>query len=118
MEACEDHQDEMLVDLDAKTCQIQKFNLATIYGHEGEHKFIIGTTLMDRDACCAADLTPASYLDITRPICYSAEENTPRLTTDFLLNTLKTTNPDVGSSVSLRLEAESNMTDDRYSAEL
>lgn len=73
---------------------------------------------MDRVACCAADLTPASYLDITRPICYSAEENTPFLTTDFLLNKLRTANPDVGSSVSLQLEAESNMTDDLYTFEL
>ena len=40
MDACEDHQEEMLVDLDAKTCTRQKFNQATIAGH-GEHKFIL-----------------------------------------------------------------------------
>jgi len=118
MEACEDHQEEMIIDLDARTCAIQKFNLATISGHEGEHKFILETKDMDREDCCASDLTPASYLDITRPICYSVEENTPGLTTDFLLNTLRTTNPDVGSSATLRLEAESNLTDDIYTVEL
>ena len=67
----------MVADLNARTCKIQKFILATIPGYAGEHKLIFETTEMDRDACCASDLTPAAYLEITRPICYSAGENTP-----------------------------------------
>ena len=115
---CADNVEEMLVNLDARTCSIQSSNLATIPGVEGQHLFILSTTDMDREACCAATLTPASYLDVTRPICYNAEENTPQLTSDFLLNVLKEADPAVGSSVSVRLEAESNLASDQYTYEI
>ena len=108
----------MVVNESERTCQIQKFNQATIPGHSGEHKLLYETTVMTREQCCASDLTPASYLDITRPICYTAEENTPKLTTDFLLNKLKNANPSVGSSVTVQCEAESNISDDQYTFEL
>ena len=108
----------MVVNLDARTCQIQKFNQGAIPGHTGEQKLVYETTMMTREQCCASDLTPASYLDITRPICYNAEENMPKLTTDFLLNKLKTANPAVGSSVSVQCEAESNLEGDQYTFEL